>query len=65
MSAKGKQKKKAKLRFAEYYDLQDTLDKLYTDSQNGKLFQNLFAYINHAKSADILAIYISLSNNKS
>lgn len=41
MSAKGKQKKKAKLRFAEYYDLQDTLDKLYTDSQNGKLFQNL------------------------
>ena len=45
MSAKGKQKKKAKLRFAEYYDLQDTLDKLYTDSQNGKLFQNLMPLI--------------------
>lgn len=62
MSAKGKQKKKAKLRFAEYYDLQDTLDKLYTDSQNGKLFQNLMPLI--CAEENIKLAFRTLKKNK-
>jgi len=45
MTTKGQQRKKAKLRYAEYYDLQATLDSLYADSQNGKLFKNLMPLI--------------------
>lgn len=45
MGAKGKQKKKAKLRYAEYYDQQNISDTLYADSQNGKLFQSLMPLI--------------------
>ena len=45
MTTKGKQKKKAKLRYAEYYDLQETLDTLYADSQKDKIFKNLMPLI--------------------
>lgn len=62
MSAKGKPKKKAKLRYAEYYDLQDTLDKLYTDSQNGKLFQNLMPLI--CAEENIKLAFRTLKKNK-
>ena len=36
-----KKQKKKKLRNAEYYDFQRVQDKLYADSKNGKIFQNL------------------------
>lgn len=34
-------RKRKKLRNAEYYGVQDLLDKLYADSKNGKIFTNL------------------------
>lgn len=37
--------KQKKLRHSEYYDLQPTFDKLYADSQNGKIFTNLLELI--------------------
>jgi len=40
-----KQKKNSKLRHLEYYDLQNTLDKLYADSGRGKIFNNLMPLI--------------------
>ena len=40
-----KQKKNSKLRHAEYYDMQDTMDKLYHDSKAGKTFTNLMELI--------------------
>ena len=40
-----KQKKNSKLRHAEYYDMQDTMDKLYHDSKAGKIFANLMELI--------------------
>lgn len=41
MATKDKAKKKAKLRHAEYYDFQKVQDKLYADSQNGRIFKHL------------------------
>lgn len=38
-------KKRRKLRNAEYYDIQSLLDKLYADSKNGKVFTNLVELI--------------------
>lgn len=37
--------KVAKLRHNEYYDMQSIFDKLYADSQKGKIFQNLMEII--------------------
>ncbi len=45
MATKDKAKKKAKLRHAEYYDFQKVQDKLYADSQNGRIFKNLVTTI--------------------
>lgn len=45
MRAKSKQKKKAKIRYAEYYNMQDVLDNLYAKSQSGKIFNNLMPLI--------------------
>ena len=39
--ATGKAKKKDKLRHAEYYDFQAIQDKLYADSNKGKVFKHL------------------------
>ena len=41
MATKDKAKKKSKLRHAEYYDFQGIQDKLYADSQKGRVFQHL------------------------
>lgn len=38
--------KQKKLRHSEYYDLQPTFDKLYADSQDGRIFTNLLEIIN-------------------
>ena len=45
MATKEKAKKKAKLRHAEYYDFQKVQDKLYADSQNGRIFKHLIEII--------------------
>ena len=45
MATKDKAKKKAKLRHAEYYDFQKVQDKLYADSQNGRIFKHLIEII--------------------
>mgnify|MGYP004463284975 FL=1 len=37
--------KQKKLRHLEYYDLQDTFDKLYADSKNNKIFTKLMQII--------------------
>ena len=37
--------KQSKIRYAEYYDLQSTFDRLYADSLQGKVFQNLMELI--------------------
>lgn len=37
--------KQKKLRHLEYYDLQETFDKLYADSKNNKVFTNLMQLI--------------------
>lgn len=43
--AREKQEKNSKLRHTEYYDLQPTFDKLYADSCNKKIFNNLYSII--------------------
>lgn len=45
MATKDKAKKKAKLRHAEYYDFQKVQDKLYADSQNGRIFKHFIEII--------------------
>ena len=45
MATKKRALKKAKLRHAEYYDFQETQDRLYADSVNGKVFKNLITII--------------------
>lgn len=61
MTTKNKIVKKQKLRNAEYYDFQSIQDKLYEQSERGKIFKNLveiitleenikFAYRNIKKS---------------
>ena len=37
--------KRSKIRYTEYYDLQETFDKLYADSGNGKIFTHLMDII--------------------
>lgn len=37
--------KQKKLRHAEYYDMQEVLDKLYVDSKDNKNFTNLMEII--------------------
>ena len=37
--------KQSKIRYTEYYDLQSTFDRLYADSLQGKVFQNLMELI--------------------
>ena len=43
--AREKREKNSKLRHMEYYDLQSTFDKLYADSCNNKIFNNLYSII--------------------
>lgn len=54
-------KKKNRLRFNEYYDIQDTLDTLYSDSQKGKNFTNLIELMKSDKN--ILLAFRSIKNN--
>ena len=60
--AKKKPKKKARLRNAEYYDLQDTLDALYAKSKKNCCFQNLMQYV--TSEDNIKLAYRNIKKNK-
>lgn len=51
-----------KLRHNEYYNLQDILDKLYADSKNGKVFNNLMEIISAPEN--IRLAYRNIKSNK-
>lgn len=53
--------KKAKLRYAEYYDFQKIQDRLYEQSKNGKIFKNLVEII--TKPENIMLAYRNLKKN--
>ena len=53
--------KKSSIRNAEYYGMVETLDKLYADSAQGKVFKNLIDII--ASEANIKMAYRNLKNN--
>lgn len=59
---KKKPKKKARLRNAEYYDLQNTLDKLYAESKNNCCFRHLMQYV--ASEDNIKFAYRNIKKNK-
>lgn len=62
MTATGKQRKKAKLRHAEYYGLQESFDKLYADSKNGRIFKDLMPLI--TAEENIKLAYRNIRKNK-
>lgn len=59
---KKKPKKKTRLRNAEYYDLQYTLDKLYVESKNNCCFRHLMQYV--ASEENIKLAYRNIKKNK-
>ena len=59
---KKKPNKKARLRNAEYYDLQNTLDKLYAESRNNCCFRHLMQYV--ASEDNIKLAYRNIKKNK-
>ena len=61
MSISEKSKISKKLRYAEYYDMQETMDKLYSDSQRGIKFTNLMELI--LTRENILLAYRSIKKN--
>ena len=61
VSKQQKNPKQKKLRHIEYYDLQGTFDKLYADSQNGKVFNNLLEII--ASDENIKLAYRNIKRN--
>jgi len=42
--------KRSKIRYAEYYDMQNVFDSLYADSQKGKVFNNLVRLMESAEN---------------
>jgi group II intron reverse transcriptase/maturase len=44
-SKQQKKPKQSKIRYTEYYNLQETFDRLYADSRNGKVFSHLMQLI--------------------
>jgi group II intron reverse transcriptase/maturase len=44
-SKQKKKPKQSKIRYTEYYNLQETFDRLYADSRNGKVFSHLMQLI--------------------
>ena len=54
--------KQSKIRYAEYYDLQSTFDRLYADSLQGKVFQNLMELV--ASKENIRLAYRTIKGNK-
>lgn len=60
--AKNKPKKKARLRNAEYYDLQNTLDELYAKSKDNCCFRYLMQYV--SSEDNIKLAYRNIKKNK-
>ena len=58
----GKQQKKQKLRNAEYFDLQETLDRLYANSKENRKFTKLMEMV--TAEENILLAYRNISKNK-
>ena len=54
--------KQSKIRYTEYYDLQNTFDRLYADSLKGKTFQNLVGLM--ASEENIKLAYRTIKGNK-
>jgi len=54
-------KKRTKLRNAEYYGVQSLLDKLYADSESGKVFTNLVELITNPQNVELA--YRNLKKN--
>ena len=54
--------KVTKLRHNEYYNMQELFDKLYTDSQQGKIFENLMELI--MQPENIKLAYRNIKRNK-
>ncbi len=61
-SEQRKKPKQSKIRYTEYYNLQKTFDKLYADSQNGKVFNHLMELI--SSDENIRLAYRSIKSNK-
>lgn len=62
MATKDKVKKKSRLRHAEYYDFQGIQDKLYADSQKGRVFKHLTEII--ALPENIRLAYRNIKANR-
>lgn len=62
MTTQNKQPKNNKLRNAEYYNTQETQDKLYMQSKNGKIFKNLIDLI--ITDENIMLAYRNIKKNK-
>ncbi len=62
VTALKKAQKRNSLRYAEYYDLTATFDKLYADSKSGKIFTELVEII--SSRDNILLAYRELKRNK-
>lgn len=56
------QHKNRKIRYTEYYDMQNILDKLYADSQKGKIFNSLIDII--TSDENIKMAYRTIKGNK-
>ena len=54
--------KRQKLRNAEYYDMQDLMDKLYQESIQGKTFNKLMQLI--TSENNIFLAFCNIKNNK-
>ena len=61
MATRNKAQKKKKLRNAEYYDLQKVQDKLYADSQRGRIFRHLVELV--AMPENIRLAYRNIKTN--
>lgn len=57
-----KKPKQSKIRYTEYYDMQKIFDKLYSDSEKGKVLNNLMELI--ASDENILLAYRTIKKNK-
>ena len=61
LTSERKKPKRSKIRYAEYYDLQKTLDSLYADSLKGKVFVRLMELI--SSEENIRMAYRTIKGN--
>lgn len=61
LTSERKKPKRSKIRYAEYYDLQKTLDSLYADSLKGKVFVHLMELI--SSEENIRMAYRTIKGN--